>query len=131
MYAKTHLRVLNWGRSQQLEEGMGKMSSKSNNENIIEEARQEVKNIMIRLIENNVDISTILHVLSIDRLELVELKGVQDEEVRESKVRQSNAVTNTNRKRIKARKITKFPSNYKSELSKENERVIKLIRSLL
>lgn len=124
---------MNWGRNQQFEEGMGKMSSKSNNESIIEEARQEVKNIIIRLIENNVDISTIMHVLSIGRLELEELKSMRDEKRRESKgcvQRQSEAVTNANRNRIKPRKITKFPSNYKSELSKENERVIRLVRSL-
>ncbi|QHS24325.1 hypothetical protein GWK91_16205 [Virgibacillus sp. MSP4-1] len=102
------------------------MNSNIEFENIIKESRQEVRNIVIHLLTNDFDIETILYVLKISRSEIEEIKSA----INEDSYMQGGINREFNRKRLKARKFTKFPSDYKSNLSKENERAIKLIRSL-
>jgi hypothetical protein len=145
------------------------MSDTQDLEIIIREARQKVWDIIIHLINNNVDMNTIIFVLNVSRWEIEELKSAKDDEAKRiainlakdaqelnltakdieqttrvdrvefikymeeaveinSENKKDDLCEKKNKPMIKARRITKLPDNYRSPLSKENERLLKLLR---
>jgi len=63
------------------------MTNKKDFDVIIKEARQEFWNIIIHLLEKDIDINTILSVLTINRWELEELKSAKDDEATKIAIR--------------------------------------------
>lgn len=106
------------------------MSNNQSIEETIKEARQEVRNIIIHLLDKDVDINTILSVLTVNRWELEELKSVRTVEINSENKKDTISVNKTYKPKIKARRITKLPDDYQSPLSRENERLLKLLRNL-
>ncbi|MFD1349491.1 hypothetical protein [Oceanobacillus caeni] len=63
------------------------MDNKQDFDGIVKEARQEFWNIIIHLLEKDIDINTILSVLTINRWELEELKSAKDDEATKIAIR--------------------------------------------
>lgn len=152
------------------------MSNLHNFEEVVRKARADIWGIIINLFSKNIDIDTVIHILSFDKEELEELEetiqGKNTDVARniaislakdanelnltapiieeKTGVAQSEFINFMNqnvggidirkqakenvgikaKNRVRARGITKLPESYKSELSKENERAIKLLRSI-
>lgn len=147
------------------------MSNNQDFKEIVKEARQEFWNIIIYLLNRDIDINTILSVLSVSRWEIEELQSAKGGEARriainlakdayelnltakdiekttgvnkfefinymeeeveiDREYKKADNGEKKNKPMIKARRITKLPDDYKSPLSKENERILKLLRNL-